>query len=512
MKNKVEFLIWFNNWIESRRLKGIIIDIREYQPEKIWEIITIIPNKKFVLAASPNSGKTLMSIIYVDWCIYNNSNFKALILTHGTDILRSQYKSEAELYKADFLNNKNIIIDLPHSVKKKFLLHLDLIIVDEAHQFYFAENGMIENLIKKYKPEHELLLTGTPSDFIMYNKLNSNNKYHISCISMLDLWNLDIIQDVLIEVGSTTYNYLDKDYNSNGDLNSKIEISEEKIVESMNEMMDSIMRKLRSRIKHNPEVYNKTEIFSNKSFFPINKMNIGKTMIACRNTKEASYINKFLLNYGYTEKNIIQSTSDLGNSEGIQDFKENKELKFLIVVYRGILGFNYSELVNIIDLTGSKNVNRILQLYCRLIRKSKNNLDKFYYKISPNHLAEYFSKFMTGVLHLSHEHYLLQYDGKNFNDLQIVPINQTVSKLNIKNINKNYNINNSKLVQLNLEYVFDMHKLYHKGDNFCESIVYITLNEVMIKLGLASKNWTNASLEECEKELEQLFIKYSNQK
>ena len=39
-----------------------------------------------------------------------------------------------------------------------------LLIVDEAHHYYHSD--MIQKIIKHYKPEYQLLLTGTPSPFV----------------------------------------------------------------------------------------------------------------------------------------------------------------------------------------------------------------------------------------------------------------------------------------------------------------------------------------------------------
>ena len=43
----------------------------------------------------------------------------------------------------------------------------------------------------------------------------------------------------------------------------------------------------------------------------------------------------------------------------------------IIVVGRGILGFNFEQLVNVVDMTGSQNIDRIFQLMARVVRTSK---------------------------------------------------------------------------------------------------------------------------------------------
>jgi len=43
-------------------------------------------------------------------------------------------------------------------------------------------------------------------------------------------------------------------------------------------------------------------------------------------------------------------------------FKEDDDVLILIVVGRGILGFDNPKLVTVIDFTGSRNINRIFRI------------------------------------------------------------------------------------------------------------------------------------------------------
>lgn len=574
---KDDFYEWCRLWVSTRQMRGIKIDYREYQSDKLYEIIT--GNfRKFVLCCCPNAGKTLISIMLLDWFYHVNPMFKAVVLTHGIDELRRQFRASVIKYEPDFarisaqsewntmsINKKmkyiktgmgdNIIIDLPQSVKKrKQLGKVDLVIVDEAHHFYFAK--MVEDIIKDVKPDMELLLTATPSVFIMYNKENKNldgMAYHISYLSIYELWKIDFMQDVLVEVASTNYHInWGEDYNAKGDLTGKNKLTEKQVRSAMSQMMIKIMKRLRSRLKMHPELLTNGEqaltalkMYDGIQLFPKDKEKIGKTMICCRNKKEAGWIHEFLeKEYGYSKENICQCTYDRNDVPNLMPFKEDPKVRFAIVIYKGILGFDMADMENIIDITGSRNINRIFQLYCRLIRQSTTVTDKFYYKLVPDELVYFFKKFMAAVLHLSHTKFISEFDGKNFYDMPILlkepmvkPHTPSLRNLMISNTagaiiytddfqvmdEMSYNstlqgrymkegwykiegtdgwisaddievIRNETspraIKGLSLQCVFDLIPMYHMGDRACDSKAFITLRQVMRELDMAVQmNW-----------------------
>lgn len=488
---ETEFINWMHVWVLDRRMRGIKIDERDYQYDKLLEVFREFFNheghKKFVLAASPNSGKTLMTIMFLDWCISHISNFRALVLTHGQTNLKNQFNKSAVMFKADFLKvNDSVIVDLPHSVHRKIesMGRFNLVVVDEAHQLYFADDGMVQNIIKTVDPDCELLLTGTPSEFIMRN-IQDPGSYYISFIDLYTLHNLGYLHnDVLVEVASSTYDFgMDSDikrhYNSAGELKRTTDTDRKGIFDTMRNVMDRLM----SRLKTNPELYKNKLTRGITDLFP--KTQVDKTMIVCRKISEAGYVREFLLEYGFTEDQILQSTT--GEHDGdLDDFKYNDKIRVAIVVYRGILGFDYPELANVIDLTCSWNVNRIFQLYCRLVRKSDKIGVKFYYKIVPERHLDFFNEFMKAVLHLSHSHFLKMFNGSNFLDMPIKYKSDPMSKdKNVGEDNlivhrgKNDVVHQKIMPAFGLDFIFDLKRLSHIGGSPCESKFYETLNSYM---------------------------------
>jgi hypothetical protein len=145
---------------------------------------------------------------------------------------------------------------------------------------------------------------------------------------------------------------------------------------------------------------------------------IGKTLIACKNTDQANIVYKYL-----KDKNIKTelSTSEFDkDSEAIRYFEEDSSSQVLVVVYRGVLGFNMPELANVIDFTFSQNIDRIFQLMARVFRKSESVKTKYFYKVSSISLEFYYQQIMNATLSLSQIEYLSLYNGKNFGEMPVI--------------------------------------------------------------------------------------------
>lgn len=344
------------SWFEKQHLS-----VREYQPVLIEQIEEKISFEPVVLAACPSSGKTIMSIAYLSLYLKKHTRHRVLILTHGTKVLRSQYHQEMQKLKLDFnyhivekfaeySKGQQVVITLPQTVCNKDIGHFDLIIVDEAHQFYFADT--VQNILKRSKCKKQLLLTGTPSEFIL-------RKYNVIAISVGELMEYNVIEDLRVEICSSTYSFSSENYNKDLDLNNNTNFLKQDTESTLNEMLKNILQ------------YLKLEKSKNwKDAFDV----LDKTMIVCRRRHQAKQVQDYLTNKNITAALSISKTDDL--SEEIENFKEDINCKVLIVVGRGILGFNYPELVNVIDMTCSQNINRIFQLMARVLQLYGNGPGK----------------------------------------------------------------------------------------------------------------------------------------
>jgi superfamily II DNA or RNA helicase len=178
------------------------IILRDYQHDCLKFLETDF--EKLVLAMCPSSGKTETVIYYIDQLFKNNNNLKVLILPHSTNVLLNNFYDRLEernvefTYSTDTSVDCNVHILLPQN-KNKINDKYDLLILDEAHENYFAKT--IQNIISKTKPKKQILLTGTPYQFIgkddfkihflSFNELNKNTipKLRVDIIESNYNWN-----------------------------------------------------------------------------------------------------------------------------------------------------------------------------------------------------------------------------------------------------------------------------------------------------------------------------------
>ena len=404
------------NWFTKRGLR-----VLKYQSEVLQKIDkSMIEREVTILAACPSAGKTIMSIYCIEDYLSKHPNAKVLVLTHGTTILRTQYNEVLDEVQpgfsynlvekfTDFSHNSQVNVCLPQTLCGKNLPHIDLLVVDEAHQFYFAD--MVQEIIQMIKPSKQLLLTGTPSVFIQRD-------YPIIAIPLMIIYDEGMTADVRVEIATSSYNFdIIRDYNNDKELKGEIEIKGIETKKTLDELLSKIIEKLND---NNIRTWSQT-LFTLK-----------KTMFACKSQQQAMQIKEYFNQMGI--KSAL-SISDIDTeSKEIEYFKSDDNCLVLIVVGRGILGFNYTKLVNIVDMSTSQNIDRIYQLFCRVVRKHPDGLKKLFFKIAPKDKSEYYKYIMSGVLALTSEEFFTKFNGKNFDDIKIpVKVKTTGQKKTLKN-------------------------------------------------------------------------------
>jgi superfamily II DNA or RNA helicase len=384
------------NWFNHRNLHSF-----SFQSEAInqvfreWEESDIV-----VLAGCPGSGKTAMSINIIDSYLQSNPGHRVLVLSHGQVILREQYVGSLTNLAVDFdfheakngvCLDSSVNVGIPQGIRNKDLGQVDLLVVDEAHQFYLAP--MVQDIIHRTQPQKQLLLSGTPSPFI------AQGGYPIVPITIMDIMDSGIVGDVQIQMVSASVDYSLGDFDSSQELR-RGKISRNQVVSDL----DLVLQKLLQRVS------------GCKSWGDI-AQNLHKTMIVARSQQEARMIHTYLLGKGI---NPILSISDDGaGSDGFTRFKEIADEKILIVVRRGILGFNLTSLRCVIDMSFGQNIDTLYQLFSRVVRKSPSGEDKLFIKLAPRNLEDYYRYIMTAVLCMGHRDYFLKYNGQNFGELEI---------------------------------------------------------------------------------------------
>jgi superfamily II DNA or RNA helicase len=223
-------------WFEERNLKQL-----NYQREALEKVESSLREKEItVLASCPSSGKTMMSIYTIDKYLESNPGHKVLVLAHGTTVLRKQFYDDIIELKPNFTSNlvisyndydedSSVNICLPQTLNNKDINEFDLLVVDEAHQFYFAD--MVKSIIKKGKPTKQLLLTGTPSPFV-------RRGFDIIPISLNDIMEEGMVSDLYVQIASSSYSFdLVNDYNQNDELKSKVYIKQSETNKTLDELI-----------------------------------------------------------------------------------------------------------------------------------------------------------------------------------------------------------------------------------------------------------------------------------
>lgn len=309
----------------------------DYQIPAAKSIIEMSMSNKYlavVLAAACNSGKSTIVIHIINMFLEKNPNFKFVILTHNQNLLKDQMlEGFAEGFITpnftfgEFGSNSQVEVGIPSSRSK--ISSFDVLVVDEAHHYYQAP--MVEGIVAKFNPKHQILMTGSPS---CYNKANQESKtalYGIHYISGDLLAEKDIYSDVIIDVV----------------------ISGNNVIENYNRALDKL----------------KTDT----------RFDTSKLMIACKNLDQAYVLGLHLKTTG---RKIAISTSE-NDKENIQikRFKSG-EADTLIVVNKGILGLSDDNITALIDLKCSKNLDARNQLFARILRRHPKNIKKFYISIT----------------------------------------------------------------------------------------------------------------------------------
>lgn len=295
-----------------------------------------------VLAAAPGSGKTTISQLVIQKYLQQNRIARVLVLTHGQNLLKNQYLEslispnfEIEFSFGIFSSSAQVRVGLPQSIKQLDWDYIDLLVVDECHEFYLKP--MVQKIVKSLKPKHQVLLTGSPSKF---NKLKAQGKkYEITYIAGEQLFDYDIFSAVEMNVVPVEYR----------------ENSAQCILKMIN-------------------------------FATSKNKDLSKIMVAVKNIEEARNVAYHLEKIG--RKVALSTCKNDRDSLAVKDFKNNK-YDTLVVVQRGILGFSDNYITGMFDLRCSEDVDISNQLFARVLRKHPDNIQKFYYRCGDKKTSDF---------------------------------------------------------------------------------------------------------------------------
>lgn len=370
-----------------------------------------------VLAAAPGAGKTDMAINVVGHWLSTRPDDKVLVLAEGQTLLRSQFADRLSAATRGFthaqlgvdtvarVDDAIVHVAIPHYFQRRSSFGpYSLIVIDEAHHFFTAP--MVERIIRSNPGAKLLLLTGSPSSFI------AAKKYPIVAKTISELLDAGVLTDPYIELVQTGLQVGLSDYNEDENLRSDFQISETATGEALEKLMAALATRLASTDRHPRKYYEgllKPVRRAYDKFFG----HLGKTMVICHDQQQARHVATFFAARGQPARLCISDDGD--GQEAITAFRTDVETRLLVVVRRGILGFDMPTLANVVDMSMSHNPDVLFQAMCRVVRawlaNVQNRQEKIYIKVTTAEMAPLTHHVMSFTVALSQPDYYLTYDG-----------------------------------------------------------------------------------------------------
>lgn len=477
------------------------MNLRSYQ-EKIIRGLLVRSRKSFggkvplktCIAAAPSAGKTVMAMTYVKRLIEEFPEAKVLILSHGQDVLREQWKKEMSefgvKFSLDYKNVDNVLLQLPQSLKNKKLGQYDVLIIDEAHQYYYG--AMIQNIVKKINPKFTVALTGTPS------KLIGKGWEDVEFVSGLYLYNQGYLSDLYMAQCVTEVNLKDSDYTVNLELSVKAEkkFTEPKVKKDLDNLLDSMVKRISGiEFTKGNKVYKGLE--NKVKDWAGFKSKLPKTVIRTSGTNHARLVSKYFESKGIAHVLSISKEPYVGDySDGIEEFKNDPNKKILIIINRGTLGFNMPELQCVVDMSGGRNVDSIYQLFARVLRKHPKYENKYFFYMCNRDAEEISYFYLTAAISLMDESFIKRYNGKNLDGLKL-PFTQVGDKrkdrgektsktLPKTKVNKKVGPPTAKVDKAFFDEIMSIQEVFteltHKRSNIYSEVRYTKLRNIKDKL------------------------------
>lgn len=344
-----------------------------YQLTAAKAVLNMALSKKFhasVLAACPGAGKSTIIIHILNDFFRKFPNKTVVISTHNQNILKDQmidgfvdYNVKPEFTFGEFGSDAQVQVGIPSNASK--IKSIDLLVVDEAHQYYWE--AMLDKIVDKYEPEYTILMTGSPSYFVRYNKAvdassKSSKKFGIYFIAANELMDKEVFSPIDLDV----VRYDGKTF----------------------------IDKIKTVLRHAKQ----------------SRYNMTKVMWAANNIEEAKALSYYLKNdFGF---DVYMSTSE-NDSENlqIQEFKKASK-GVLIVVNKGILGFSDNSITALVDFKCSKDLDTRNQFFARGLRRHETGMRKVYMSVSTTKNWEREGQIIHQMVSLMDRDVFMRYDGK----------------------------------------------------------------------------------------------------
>jgi len=436
--------------------------LHDFQEEKRKEIHRLFETEKEVLLGMcTGSGKTVTTHFVIDDFLKTNPNSRVLVLAHGQTILRENFKKPGIV---DFFEVKpgfNIeeakmaraVLAIPQTISGKDLGKFDLLVVDEAHHFYNSKSvDKIKKGIKK-----RLLLTASHGKFNCKKLL----------FSTLEAYQMGMVTNCNIELVNAAWEFTYDDFNKK---NNNLKAAAITNYNQTEETLKSLHEKLISLSLFNPKL--------NKIGSKLPSIGgLRKTMIIARDYKMSKQIDAFFSKL-YPGMVLRSESKEDQGSENIEKFCNNNQYQILVVINRGTLGFDLSELQVVVDMSGSRSVDVIQQSLGRVLRKC-DDLKKTFIKVMPTSMEYYTRAIMGCVVALMHPENNKKWNSK-LKEIPILvkPKSKKVYTCEGKKKSNSKKLKLEEIVVDFMEYMDAFEQLSRKGDEVLSSYAFTNIDKV----------------------------------
>lgn len=315
---------------------------RDYQMNAVTTICNAHrrSNSRIVLAAATGSGKTEMAIMIIDNFIRRRLG-RVLVITHHTNIIKSNFIDRLNDINVSFTySDVNTNADCFIAIRSTSLNRIDfedfdLLVVDEAHQNYFASTVQsITNYVS-----HQVLLTATPSKFVRAGGFN------ILPVARLDIPN-NYFASLSFRVVNAETSVTNDSYNDDNVVKSTVKFHRSEV----KSMCDSVIAYLDD----------------------------SKKLFICKDIEQAKSTALYLTSIGIVTK-VSDSKSD-ADSQIANQFKSG-DINSICVVDRMRVGYSDNNLYHTVDMSFTHNPDVIMQILSRSNRGNQSQC-KTYIKVT----------------------------------------------------------------------------------------------------------------------------------
>lgn len=343
-----------------------------YQITAAKAVLNMALSGKFiasVLAACPGAGKSTIIIRVLNEYFAKNPNKKVVIFTHNQNILKDQmidgfvnFNVKPEFTFGEFGTNSQVEVGIPSNSSK--IEGMDLLVVDEAHQYFWE--AMMDKITTEHKPKHTILMTGSPSYFVRYNKAVDASRKNTSKFGMYFIAANELM-------GNKVFSPIDIDV-----------------------------------VKYDgKELLGKIEAVFKKA--KTERYNMTKVMWACKTIQEAESLTYYLRTK--FRRNVFISTSS-NDSENLQIEKFKKSTDgVLIVVNKGILGFSDNSITALVDFKCSPDLDTRNQFFARGLRRHETGMRKSYMSVASSKKWNREGQIIHQMVSLMDREVFKKYDG-----------------------------------------------------------------------------------------------------